>query len=88
MFNICSPNTKNLVARALMLTLIGAASISGAAAREHKRVDPMAMRASAENFAQAPRRNCAPANGAQIIGGFAGAGDWLDADTGEICTPR
>jgi hypothetical protein len=28
---------------------------------------------------------CIPANGAQIIGGFAGPGDSLDGVTGEVC---
>jgi hypothetical protein len=28
---------------------------------------------------------CIPANGAQIMGGFAGSGDRLDSVTGEIC---
>lgn len=28
---------------------------------------------------------CIPANGAQIMGGFAGPGDSLDSVTGEVC---
>ncbi len=30
-------------------------------------------------------RNCRPANGAEIRGGFAGSGDWVNAATGDIC---
>jgi hypothetical protein len=30
-------------------------------------------------------RDCRPANGAEIRGGFAGPGEWVDRETGEIC---
>lgn len=32
-----------------------------------------------------PAQRCVPANGAQIMGGFAGADDRFDTVTGEIC---
>jgi hypothetical protein len=33
------------------------------------------------------QRACRPANGAEILGSFAGADDFIDTMTGEIC-PR
>jgi hypothetical protein len=30
---------------------------------------------------------CLPANGAQILGGFAAPNEWLDSATDEICRP-
>ncbi len=30
-------------------------------------------------------RNCRPANGGEIRGGFAGSGDWVNGATGNIC---
>jgi hypothetical protein len=30
-------------------------------------------------------RNCRPANGGEIRFGFAGAGDWVNPNTGNIC---
>jgi hypothetical protein len=58
-----------------------------AAAQPHKaKVDPRAMQAHSEWLA-APD-HCAPANGAQIWGGFAKSGDLIDERTGEICGLR
>lgn len=51
------------------------------------KVNPRAMQAHMDSEFQ-PARSCAPANGAQIIGGFAGPDDLIDANTGEICGKR
>lgn len=51
------------------------------------KVDPRAMQAHMETTSQ-PSRSCVPVNGAQIIGGFGGAGDLIDVNTGEICGKR
>jgi hypothetical protein len=37
-------------------------------------------------YAYRSSERCVAANGAQIMGGFAGPGDKLDAVTGEICS--
>jgi hypothetical protein len=56
-----------------------------AAARTTKtHVDPRAMQANAD-MAFFTARACQPANGAQILGGFAGSGDFVNVRTGEIC---
>jgi hypothetical protein len=43
------------------------------------------LRAQAEHATQ---QHCLPANGAQIMGGFAASGDALDAVTGQPCGHR
>jgi hypothetical protein len=31
------------------------------------------------------QRNCRPANGGEILLGFAGSGDWVNPETGNVC---
>jgi hypothetical protein len=51
-------------------------------------VDPRLFRAYSESIIEQHRTTCVPANGAQIMGGFAGSRDLIDARTGQICGSR
>lgn len=55
---------------------------SGKSARHAIQAREFRANDSTENYGR-----CIPANGAQIMGGFAGADDRIDSVTGEIC-PR
>lgn len=70
---------------ALFLIAFGA---NFASAQPHKvKVDPRAMQAYSASGPTADRY-CAPANGAQIWGGFATVDDLVNERTGEICGKR
>jgi hypothetical protein len=73
---------------AFVLAFIAVAGAQAASAHSGKvkSVD-RAMQAHVENAAQASR-TCIPANGAQILGGFAGPDDLIDVNTGVICGKR
>jgi hypothetical protein len=83
-----SQKTRRIRAAALSLTasvLFAASGLPALAQADKsapKSVQPRAFRALAEVHAD----RCLPANGAQIMGGFAGPDDRLDPVTGEICT--
>ncbi|WP_294534544.1 hypothetical protein [uncultured Rhodoblastus sp.] len=62
--------------------LLAASGLPAMAKSDHKTVSPREFRAMSAS--QVPER-CVPANGAQIMGGFAGPDDRLDSVTGEIC---
>jgi hypothetical protein len=83
-------NNARIVTRAALLgaACFVALGVNLAAARESKvKVEPRAMQAYSDSqFATV--RTCIPANGAQILGGFAGADDLLDIRTGEVCGKR
>jgi hypothetical protein len=51
------------------------------------KVDPPAMQAYVETADQFYRA-CVPANGGQIVAGFATNGDLINVNTGEICGRR
>ncbi len=67
---------------AVFLVALGTNIAAARTATKH--VDPRAMQANAD-MAFFTARACQPANGAQILGGFAGSDDFLDVRTGEIC---
>jgi hypothetical protein len=68
---------------------VGVAIGANAAAAQTARglVDPRLFQAYSENVSE-QSRPCVPANGAQIMGGFAGSHDLIDTRTGEICGKR
>lgn len=81
----CRNNVKNAALGIAAFALLGA---QVAAAQTSKtKVQDRAMQAHVETASPASR-TCLPANGAQILGGFAGADDYLDVNTGEVCGKR
>lgn len=77
--------TKNAALGLAAFVLFGAQVVAAQTGRT--KVDPRAMQAHFETAHQFPR-SCAPANGAQILGGFAGPNDFVDINTGDICGKR
>ena len=63
--------------------LLAASGVPVMSQSGHKTIPPRDFRATS---AHQVSEHCAPANGAQIMGGFAGADDRIDSVTGEICT--
>jgi hypothetical protein len=83
--NAASSAAKVATLGAFCLIAVGS---SLAAAQPHKaKVDPRAMQANSSSTFEV-RQTCIPANGAQILGGFAGGDDLIDVRTGEICGKR
>ncbi|MDI9848899.1 hypothetical protein QM467_12605 [Rhodoblastus sp. 17X3] len=81
-----SRNIANNVALGLAAFMLFGAQVA-VAKTGGKNVNPRAMQAHSEITSQ-PSRTCVPANGAQILGSFAGADDLIDVNTGEICGKR
>lgn len=74
------------IAYAVLMTLaLGSTTawaFSNAMRYDHGNAGRHALRA---DMAYGNPRVCRPANGAQILGGFASPNDWLDPATDEIC---
>lgn len=70
---------------ALAALLLGA---SASLAQPHSRGAPSVERARETGENMASVRFCVPANGAQVLGGYAAPTDLLDPLTGAICNPR
>lgn len=73
--------------RTVAIAALAAAAIGSnlAVAQAHKaKIDPRAMHAHSE-WTFDGDRDCVPANGAQIRGGFAASDDLISVNTGEIC---
>ncbi|MCW2318065.1 hypothetical protein SAMN06265338_101128 [Rhodoblastus acidophilus] len=76
------------VGATFVLALVaGSGAQAGSAHANHMRSSDRAMQASGEYAAPWPGA-CIPANGAQILGGFASPDDLLDVNTGAICGKR
>ncbi len=71
---------KNLASTLLAAGLILASGAAFAGARTGAGAD----RAQA----QSAQRDCRPANGGEIVSGYAGNGDYIDSRTGESCDRR
>ena len=72
----------------LFLASAFALSFSGApvlAQSDRTAVHSISPREYRADFSPHVLDRCNPANGAQIMGGFAGPEDWLDSVTGELC---
>jgi hypothetical protein len=72
---------------AALAALVALAAGASLAAPYRHRDDPDRFQAQAPNTF-APAGYCIPANGAQVLGGYAAPGDLLDPVTGAICNPR
>lgn len=87
-----NPKTGRKLANAAGIGLAMLMMLGGqiaAAKSASPKMDPRAMQAQAESRPAAmPTHVCQPANGAQILGGFAGADDLIDVNSGEICARR
>ena len=86
------PTKRTLIFRAAALALSASALL--AASNAHVAAQPGKstpltdrQREYRATYAYRSSERCVAANGAQIMGGFAGPGDRLDAVTGQIC-PR
>ncbi|MDI9847841.1 hypothetical protein QM467_07215 [Rhodoblastus sp. 17X3] len=71
------------LAAAVTMGFSGAPVLAHPGKSAARAVDPPAYRAE---YPIRPAARCIPANGAQIMGNFAGADDRFDSVTGELCS--
>lgn len=73
---------KNILVAAFAAALLAPLSVSSSLA------GPKDEKVATAAPAPAPARTCVPADGAQILAGFAAPNEWIDRQSGEICDPR
>ena len=80
-----STNSRNFTLAALTMSAFVALASSGVSAMAKSDHNAAKARDYQAAYSTHVEDRCLPANGAQIMGGFAGSDDRIDSVTGEIC---